>query len=110
VKNGDGTDNYRVEANQAFAKDLTGKLMLAYGTMDANVSPSQTLLVVDALIKANKDFDLIMLPSQAHGYGDASDRETDPAGRPRRTSGAAVFLHHLDLEVSHAEVEQVRWR
>ncbi len=68
VKNADGTDNYEVEANQNFAKDLKGKLMLAHGTMDTNVPPSQTLLVVEALIKANKDFDLVLLPNQAHGY------------------------------------------
>jgi dipeptidyl-peptidase-4 len=72
VKNGDGTDSYEVDANQNFAKDLKGKLLLAHGTMDTNVPPSQTLLVVEALIKANKDFDLLMLPNQAHGYGNAS--------------------------------------
>jgi dipeptidyl-peptidase-4 len=72
VKNADGTDNYDIEANQNFAKDLKGKLMLAHGTMDTNVPPSQTLLVVEALIKANKDFDLVLLPNQAHGYGDMS--------------------------------------
>jgi dipeptidyl-peptidase 4 len=72
VRNGDGTDNYEADANQNFAKDLKGKLLLAHGTMDTNVPPSQTLLVVEALIKANKDFDLLMLPNQAHGYGTAS--------------------------------------
>ena len=40
--------------------------------MDNNVPPYNTLLVVDALIKANKDFDLLMLPNAAHGYGAAS--------------------------------------
>ena len=68
VKNADGSDNYEIEANQKFAKDLKGKLLLAHGTMDTNVPPSQTLLVVEALIKANKDFDLLLLPNQAHGY------------------------------------------
>ena len=37
--------------------------------MDNNVPPYNTLLVVDALIKANKDFDLLMLPNAAHGFG-----------------------------------------
>ncbi len=46
--------------------------MLAHGTMDDNVPPNNTLLVVDALIKANKDFDLIMIPNAHHGYGEAS--------------------------------------
>jgi dipeptidyl aminopeptidase/acylaminoacyl peptidase len=72
VKAADEGDNYEIEANQNFAKDLKGKLLLAHGTMDTNVPPSQTYLVVEALIKANKDFDLLMLPNQAHGYGDAS--------------------------------------
>jgi dipeptidyl aminopeptidase/acylaminoacyl peptidase len=44
-------------------------LLLAHGTLDDNVPPYNTLLVVDALIKANKDFDLLLLPNQHHGYG-----------------------------------------
>lgn len=68
----DGKSNYDVEANQNYAKNLKGKLMLAHGTMDDNVPPNNTLLVVDALIKANKDFDLILFPNAHHGYGEAS--------------------------------------
>ena len=68
-KKADGTSNYDSQANQNFAKNLKGKLLLAHGTMDNNVPPNNTLLVVEALIKANKDFDLLMLPNQAHGYG-----------------------------------------
>ena len=66
------TDNYAAEANQSLAKHLKGKLLLAHGTVDDNVPPDNTMLVVDALIKANKDFDLLMLPNQAHGYGSMS--------------------------------------
>jgi len=73
VKNADGTDSYDAEANQNFAKDLKGHLLLAHGTMDTNVPPYQTMLIADALIKANKDFDLILLPNQNHGYGTASN-------------------------------------
>ena len=69
----DGKDNYEVEANQAVAKDLKGHLLLAHGTMDNNVPPYNTLLVVDALIKANKDFDLLMIPNAGHGFGAASN-------------------------------------
>ena len=65
----DGTTNYDNQANQLIAKNLKGKLLLAHGTMDANVPPNNTLLVVDALIKANKDFDLLMLPNRGHGFG-----------------------------------------
>jgi dipeptidyl aminopeptidase/acylaminoacyl peptidase len=75
-KNPDGTTNYDDQANQNLAKNLKGHLLLAHGTMDTNVPPYNTLLVVDALIKANKDFDLLMLPNQAHGYGNESNYMT----------------------------------
>ncbi len=68
-KNADGTSNYDDQANQSLAKNLKGKLLLAHGTMDNNVPPYNTLLVVNELIKANKDFDLIMLPNRGHGFG-----------------------------------------
>ncbi len=73
VKNPDGTDNYTAEANQVLASKLRGKLLLAHGTMDDNVPPNNTTLVVDALIKANKDFDLLMLPNIGHGFGAMSN-------------------------------------
>ena len=73
VYNADGTSNYTVEANQNFAQNLKGHLLLAHGTMDTNVPPYETLLVVDALIKANKDFDLLLIPNANHGYGAASN-------------------------------------
>ena len=76
VKNADGTSNYDSQANQNFAKNLKGHLLLAHGTMDNNVPPNNTLLVVDALIKANKDFDLLLIPNAAHGYGAASQYMT----------------------------------
>ncbi len=72
LKRGPSGDNYDVEANQSLAKNLKGKLLLAHGTLDDNVPPDNTLLVVDALIKAGKDFDLLMIPNAAHGYGAAS--------------------------------------
>ncbi len=72
-KNADGTSNYDSQANQNYAKNLKGHLLLAHGTMDDNVPPNNTLLVVDALIKANKDFDLLMIPNVPHGYGPANN-------------------------------------
>lgn len=68
-KGPDGKDNYDAQANQNYAKNLKGKLMLAHGNMDDNVPPYNTWLVVDALIKANKDFDLVIFPNARHGYG-----------------------------------------
>ncbi len=56
TKNAQGVSNYELQANQALAKNLKGKLMLAHGGMDDNVPPFNTYLVVDALVKANKDF------------------------------------------------------
>ncbi len=61
--------NYEAQANQTYAKNLKGKLMLAHGMMDNNVPPSNTMLVVEALQKANKTFDLVLFPNSAHGYG-----------------------------------------
>jgi dipeptidyl aminopeptidase/acylaminoacyl peptidase len=68
-KNPDGTTNYDNQANQLVAKNLKGHLLLAHGTMDNNVPPYNTLLVVNELIKANKDFDLLLLPNRNHGFG-----------------------------------------
>jgi dipeptidyl-peptidase-4 len=65
----DGTTNYDDQANQNHAANLKGKLLLAHGTLDDNVPPDNTLLVVDALIRANKDFDLVMFPNRRHGFG-----------------------------------------
>jgi dipeptidyl aminopeptidase/acylaminoacyl peptidase len=62
-------DNYEVQANQVYAKNLKGKLLLAHGLMDDNVPPSNTMLVIEALEKANKDYDLIVFPNSHHGYG-----------------------------------------
>jgi dipeptidyl aminopeptidase/acylaminoacyl peptidase len=65
----DGTTNYDDQANQNIAKNLKGHLLLAHGTLDDNVPPYNTLLVVNELIKANKDFDLLLLPNRRHGFG-----------------------------------------
>ena len=62
--------NYEDQANESIAKNLKGHLLLAHGTMDNNVPPYNTLLVVNELIKANKDFDLLMLPNRGHGFGE----------------------------------------
>jgi len=71
-RNPDGTTNYDNQANQLLAKNLKGKLLLTHGTMDNNVPVYNTLLVVDALIAANKDFDLVLFPNRRHGFGNES--------------------------------------
>ena len=53
---------------------LQGKLMLIVGEMDTNVPPESTLRFADALIKAGKDFDLVVVPGAGHGNGGAYGR------------------------------------
>jgi dipeptidyl aminopeptidase/acylaminoacyl peptidase len=63
------SSDYAAQANENYAKNLKGKLLLAHGLMDNNVQPQNTLLVVEALEKANKDYDLVIFPNSPHGYG-----------------------------------------
>ena len=64
--------DYETQANETWAKNLKGKLMLAHGLMDDNVPSSNTMLVIDALEKAGKDYDLVVFPNSPHGYGQFS--------------------------------------
>ncbi|MBI1775913.1 MAG: DPP IV N-terminal domain-containing protein [Proteobacteria bacterium] len=66
VRRPDGTSNYDSQVNLRLAERLQGKLMLAYGDMDDNVHGALTLQLADALIKANKDFELVVLPNANH--------------------------------------------
>lgn len=68
--------NYDIQANQLLVNNLKGKLLLAHGLLDDNVPPSSTFLVVDALINANKDFDLILFPNKRHSYGNSNNYMT----------------------------------
>jgi len=65
-----GRSNYDDQGNQNHAHNLKGKLLLVHGGLDDNVPPYGTLLVADALNRANKDYDLIWLPGSRHGYGE----------------------------------------
>ena len=58
---------YAANSNVTLAPRLTGKLLLMVGEMDTNVDPASTMQVVDALIKADKDFELLVMPGQGHG-------------------------------------------
>lgn len=73
LRNGSDSDSYAIEANQNIARNLEGHLLLAHGSMDDNVPPSNTDLVASALIRANKDFDELIIPNARHGYGSASN-------------------------------------
>ena len=73
VAKGDTTFVYRIDTNQELASRLKGHLMLVTGDKDNNVNPANTIRVVDALIRANKRFELVVLPGQRHGFGDMND-------------------------------------
>ena len=64
------TDNFASSANKTYAKNLQGKLLLMHGDMDDNVHPAMTIQLVDELIKANRDFDLVIAPNRNHGLNE----------------------------------------
>ena len=64
----DTTFSYNISTNQELAKRLKGHLLLVTGDMDNNVHPANTTRVVDALIRANKRFEMLVLPGQRHGF------------------------------------------
>jgi dipeptidyl aminopeptidase/acylaminoacyl peptidase len=69
---------YAANSNVVNAKNLTGKLLLTVGELDHNVDPASTMQVVNALVKADKDFELLIVPGRDHGAG-----ETPYAARRR---------------------------
>ncbi len=63
-------DNFEASANKTMAKNLEGKLLLQHGDMDDNVHVAMTIQLVDELIKANHDFDLVIAPNRGHGLNE----------------------------------------
>jgi dipeptidyl aminopeptidase/acylaminoacyl peptidase len=59
-----------VPTNAELAENLKGRILLVHGDMDNNVHPANTMRLIDALIKANKRFDMLILPGKRHAYGD----------------------------------------
>jgi dipeptidyl aminopeptidase/acylaminoacyl peptidase len=86
IKDDKVTFEYDIDKNQDIAKNLKGKLLLITGDIDNNVHPSNTYRVIDALIRANKRFDFILLPGQRHGY---------------TTDGDYVFWRRIDYFSQH---------
>ena len=64
---------YMIDTNQSLAKNLKGKLMLIHGDVDNNVHPGGTIRMANALIKANKRFDFMIMPGQRHGFGSMTE-------------------------------------
>ena len=73
TEKGDTTFVYKIATNPQIAKNLKGHLLLIHGDIDNNVHPGNTMRVVDALIRAGKRFDMLMLPQQRHGFGDMNE-------------------------------------
>jgi dipeptidyl-peptidase 4 len=61
-------DSYVNQSLHRLAPNLTGRLLIAYGTMDNNVHPDMTLRLIDELIRADRDFDTIVMPNRSHGF------------------------------------------
>ena len=78
--------HYAEQSNVTNAHRLTGKLFLTVGELDRNVDPASTMQVVDALIKADRDFDLLVVPGGGHGIGESA------YGKRRRRD---FFVRHL---------------
>jgi dipeptidyl aminopeptidase/acylaminoacyl peptidase len=70
---GDTTFQYTIDKNPELAKNLKGNLLLSTGDIDNNVSPANTIRLINALVKANKRFDFVLLPGQRHAYGDMTE-------------------------------------
>jgi dipeptidyl-peptidase-4 len=88
--------HYARQSNVTMAHQLKGKLLLTVGEMDKNVDPASTMQVVNALIQANKDFELVVFPGGGHGIGES------PYGKRRRND---FFVRHL-LGVAPPPIEQ----
>lgn len=78
--------HYAEQSNVVQAHRLTGKLLLIVGELDRNVDPSSTMQVVNALIQADKDFDMLVVPGGGHGIAES------PYGNRRRCD---FFVRHL---------------
>ena len=103
---GDTSFVYSIERNQDLARNLKGHLMLTHGDIDNNVHPANTMRVANALIRANKRFDMLILPGQRHGYGDMSEywfwRMADYFSEHLlgdKEAGSSVNILHMDREI-----------
>lgn len=85
--------HYALQSNVTQAHRLRGPLLLIVGELDRNVDPASTMQVVDALVKADRDFDLLVMPGTGHGAAET------PYGRRRRQ----------DFFVRHLLARQPRW-
>jgi dipeptidyl aminopeptidase/acylaminoacyl peptidase len=105
---GDTSFVYSIEKNPELAKNLKGRLLLSTGDIDNNVHPGNTIRLANALIKANKRFDFVLLPGQRHAYADMTEyffwRTADYFSRYLIGDDTT---RPVDIEQMDREVEQV---
>lgn len=105
---GDTSFVYSIEKNPDLARNLKGKLLLFHGDIDNNVHPANTMRVVDALIRANKRFDMMLLPGQRHGFGNMTEyffwRMADYFSN--HLLGDFTSSASVDIEQINREIEQ----
>jgi dipeptidyl-peptidase-4 len=105
---GDTSFVYAIEKNPELAKNLKGKLLLFHGDIDNNVHPANTIRMVNALIRANKRFDMILLPGQRHAFGDMTEyffwRMADYFSN--HLLGDYTTSSEVDIEEMNREMEQ----
>jgi dipeptidyl aminopeptidase/acylaminoacyl peptidase len=73
IEKSDTTFVYKIETNPEIAARLKGHLMLVHGDIDNNVNPANSIRVANALIRANKRFEYVIMPGQRHGFGDMNE-------------------------------------
>jgi dipeptidyl aminopeptidase/acylaminoacyl peptidase len=69
----DTSFSYSIDKNPDVAKNLKGRLLLIHGEIDNNVHPANTMRVINALINTNKRFDMLILPTQRHSFGNMTE-------------------------------------
>jgi len=99
---------YEEQSNINLAENLEGKLLLAHGDMDTNVHPSETIRMANALIKAGKDFDMLIIPNKSHGLG--NENSYFPIKRwnyfVEHLLGAEPLRHFAATQAEDSENEQ----
>jgi dipeptidyl aminopeptidase/acylaminoacyl peptidase len=106
-KKGNITFEYDIDKNSELAKNLKGKLLLVTGDIDNNVHPGNTIRMANALIKANKRFDFMIMPGQRHGFGDMTEYFFWLMGDYFSKHLLGDFSESVDVIEMNNEVEQV---
>ena len=89
--------HYAEQSNVTQAHKLKGKLLLIVGELDRNVDPSSTMQVANALVKADKDFDLLVIPGAGHGAAESAYGSWLPAQADRATAVNSATLRMVEI-------------